>query len=79
MSSKNLLQQIKNSHSLLQASLDKGWQEFQQTETFAITKQLSEQINWWYSSQYFGVIPNPTHWYASQLSGKYFLSEIGKL
>jgi hypothetical protein len=25
-----------------------GWQEFQQTETFAITKQLSKQINWWF-------------------------------
>lgn len=79
MSSKNLLEQIKNSHSLLQTSLDRGWQEFQQTETFAITNQLSEQINWWRSSQYQGIIPHPGHWYAGQLSGKYFLIEVGKL
>ncbi|GEM_PF-2202295 len=36
MSSQIILQQIKNSHSLLPASRDPPWQEFQQTETFAI-------------------------------------------
>ncbi|MBD2695125.1 hypothetical protein [Anabaena catenula] len=79
MYSENLIQTIKNSQSLLQASLNQGWQEFQQTETFGITKQLSEQMNWWYDSQYYNIIPNPAHWYASQLAGKYFLIEIGKL
>lgn len=74
-----IFQLIKDSHSLLQSSLDRGWQEFQETETFAIANQLSQQIDWWYSSKYYGILPNPTHWYASQLSGKYFLIETGKL
>ena len=36
MSSQIILQQIKNSHSLLPASRDPPWQEFQQIETFVI-------------------------------------------
>jgi hypothetical protein len=79
MYSPNLLQTIKNSQSVLQESLNRGWQEFQSTETFSITKLLSEQMNWWYDSKYYNVIPNPAHWYASQLAGKYFIIELGQL
>ncbi|WP_309730207.1 hypothetical protein [Chamaesiphon sp. OTE_75_metabat_556] len=79
MYSESLLQQIKASHYLLQESLDRGWKEFQKTETFDITRQLSEQMNWWYDSQYYNVIPNPSHWYASQLAGNYFLIAMGEL
>jgi len=51
MSSQNILQQIKNSHSLLPASRDRPrhphdrpWQKSQQTETCAIANQLSQHI-----------------------------------
>lgn len=78
-SEENLLQTIKKSYSVLQASLDKGWQEFKDSDDFLIVEQFNQQIDWWYNSKYFGVIPNPGHWYSSQLAAKYFLREVGKL
>ncbi|TAE61217.1 MAG: hypothetical protein EAZ87_02850 [Nostocales cyanobacterium] len=79
MHHKNILQQIQNSHEILQKNLNQGWQEFKETATFNTTKQLSQTMNWWYDSQFYNIIPNPAHWYASQLAAKYFLIEIGKL
>lgn len=79
MVSENVLQAIKNSQLLLQASLDKGWQEFKDSENFLICEELSHKMDWWYTSKYFGVIPNPSHWYSSQIAAKYFLIEVGKL
>lgn len=75
----SLHQQLKNSLSLLQKSLDRGWAEFQMTEKFSIVKQLYQQIYWWYESEYYNFIPNPAHWYASQVIGRHFLAEVGKL
>jgi hypothetical protein len=37
MSSEHILQTIKNSYSVLQASLDKGWQEFKESDDFSIS------------------------------------------
>jgi hypothetical protein len=79
MFSENLLQTIKKSYSVLQVSLDKGWQEFKESEDFLIGEQLHNQMDWWCTSKYFGVIPNPGAWYSSQLAAKYFLREVGKL
>jgi hypothetical protein len=79
MFSENFLQTIVKSHSILQASLNKGWQEFKESNDFLISKELYHQMDWWYTSKYFGVIPNPGHWYSCQLAAKYFLMEVGKL
>ena len=79
MTSNQIVQQIKDSLPILQASLDRGWQEFQQSYCFTIGEQFSNQINWWYNSQFYNVIPNPAHWYAAQLSAQYFLAEIREL
>lgn len=79
MFSEDILQTIKNSHLVLQASLDKGWQEFKESDNFLIGEELYHQMDWWYTSKYYGVIPNPSHWYSSQMAAKYFLIEVGKL
>ncbi|MEG4503116.1 hypothetical protein QUA86_07745 [Microcoleus sp. F6_B6] len=67
MSSSNLLQQIKNSHSLLPASrdrprhpLDRPWQKSQQTETCAIAHLWQKPgfcNNFCISPQYLGRNP----------------------
>lgn len=77
--SENILQTIKNSDSVLQASLDKGWLEFKESNDFLISKELYQQMDWWYTSKYYGVIPNPGHWYSCQQAAKYFVMEVGKL
>jgi hypothetical protein len=79
MSSEHILQTIKNSSSVLQASLDQGWQEFKESNNFSISEELYHQMNWWYTSKYYGVVPNPGHWYGCQLAAKSFLMEVGKL
>lgn len=79
MSSEEILKKIKNSYSVLQTSLDKGWQEFKESNDFLITKELYQQMDWWYTSKYYGVIPNPGHWYSCQRAAQYFSMEVGKL
>jgi len=79
MPSKELFGMLKDAHPSLQASLDKGWAEFKDSHGFSVSKNLYHQMDWWYTSKYYGVIPNPGHWYSSQQLASYFLVEMGKL
>lgn len=78
-SQQTLTKTIQATLPTLQASLDRGWQQFHQSETFTLTSELYQRLDWWYDSPYYGKIPNPPHWYAAQLLANEFLLEIGKL
>ncbi len=75
---------------ILQKALVIGWESFQHSKEYAHCKKLylstyrlperqEQNSQIWYDTPFYGVIPNPAHWYAAQRSGEDFLKECNFL